>query len=114
MPPNSIYLDCSGLRNIRLENVPDSIYLDAENFLRQFESIVQQMTYREPLRKVMFRTGFGKTLSGWMNGSFHAWGNRVWENTEGQAFVPDTIAVIEDEHGNVYQVEPVNIQFVKE
>ncbi len=109
-----IYLDCSGLHNIRLEGVPNSIYLDAEVFLRNFQSILDQINYVAPLRKVKFRTGFGKTLSGWMDGSFHRWGDDMLENTEGQAFVNMTVAIIEDKYGNLYKIDPIQIQFVKE
>jgi hypothetical protein len=49
-----------------------------------------------------------------MDGSFHRWGDDMLENTEGQAFVNMTVAIIEDKYGNLYKIDPIQIQFVKE
>jgi hypothetical protein len=62
---STIQLDCSQLRDIRLHSdLPNSIYLDAETFLRQFESIVQSIPQT---RELTIEEITANLISGWMS-----------------------------------------------
>jgi hypothetical protein len=110
---NSVHLDCSDLHNIRLiSELPNSIYIDGEQFIRQFEQVVQDLKAEKPLRKIMYREGYNETtFTEWRCGYFHRWGDRVYENREGQTFVTDTVAIVEGLTGTIYQIIPSNLQF---
>jgi hypothetical protein len=110
---SSIQLDCSQLRDIRLHSdLPNSLYIDGEQFLRQFEGIVQQMAYEKPLRKVSFRTKRMTSRQVSLDGYFHQYGTEIYENREGQDFVTQTIAIVESVDGVIYKILPEDLIFL--
>lgn len=46
------------------------------------------------------------------NGMFHTWGYDIQQANN--SYLPISCAIVEDEDGNVYKVNPENVKFIKE
>lgn len=67
------------------------------------------------LRKCTFRTGMGRATDELKSGYFHQWGTTVYENNGcDPQFVPEIVAIVEDESGKVYTPFPASVQFIEE